>query len=94
MTVELTDADGTPVYARSGDREVRVKVSGPGTLAGLGSGDPQDPSSFESGRRKTFHGRAVAVVRAGLEAGPITVEIEADGLPPQVIRIDSVSPRG
>jgi len=93
VTVELADADGTPVYARSDDREVRVTVSGPGTLAGLGSGDPQDPSSFQSGRRKTFHGRALAVVRAGREAGPITVEIEADGLPKQVIRVDSVTPR-
>jgi beta-galactosidase len=93
VTVDLTDTDGTPVYARSDDREVRVKVSGPGTLAGLGSGDPQDASSFQSGRRKTFHGRAVAVVRAGSGAGPITVEVEAEGLPSQVIRIDSVSPR-
>jgi beta-galactosidase len=94
VTVELADADGTSVYARSDDREVRVKVSGPGTLAGLGSGDPQDASSFESGRRKSFHGRAVAVVRAGKKAGSITVEIEAEGLPTQVIEIDSVSPPG
>jgi beta-galactosidase len=92
VTVELADANGVPTYARSSDREVRVKVSGPGTLAGLGSGDPQDASSFQSGRRKTFHGRAVAIVRAGTEAGPITVEIEADGLPVQMVEIDAVSP--
>lgn len=91
VTVELADADGTPVYARSDDREVRVKVSGPGTLAGLGNGDPQDASSFESGRRKTFHGRVVAVVRAGEAAGPITVEIEAEGLPVRVVQVDAVS---
>lgn len=91
VTVELADADGTPIYARSGDRELRVTVSGPGTLAGLGSGNPQDPASFESGRRKTFHGRAVAAVRAGTEAGPIAVGVQAEGLPARTIRIDSVS---
>jgi beta-galactosidase len=91
VTVELADADGTPIYARSEDREVRVTVFGPGTLAGLGSGDPQDPASFESGRRKTFHGRAVAAVRAGTEAGPITIQVDAEGLPGRTIRIDSVS---
>lgn len=94
VMVELADADGTLVYSRSDDREVRVTVSGPGTLAGFGSGDPQDASSLQSGKRKTFHGRAVAVVRAGLEAGPVTVEIQADGLPAQTIRVDSVSAVG
>jgi beta-galactosidase len=91
VTVELADADGTPVYDRSEDREVRVTVSGPGTLAGLGSGDPQDPASFESGRRRTFHGRVVAAVRAGTAAGPITVEVQAEGMSAKTIRIDSVS---
>ena len=68
-TVELLDAAGTSVYALSGDRDVRVKVSGAGALAGIGNGDPVDASSFQSGKRKTFHGRVVAAVRAGTDAG-------------------------
>jgi len=91
VTVELVDANGTPVYAQDGDRNVRVTVSGPGALAGFGNGNPRDASSLQSGRRKTFHGRAVAVVRAGTEAGPIVVEIEAEGLPLRQYRIDAVS---
>jgi beta-galactosidase len=91
VTVELFDADGNPVYARSGDRNVRVKVTGAGTLAGLGNGNPFDASSFQSGTRKTFHGRAVAAVRAGTEAGPIVIEVEADGLFARRVQVDAVS---
>jgi beta-galactosidase len=91
VTVELADANGTPVYAQAGDRKVRVTVSGAGALAGFGNGNPQDASSLQSGVRKTFHGRAVAAIRAETEAGPIVVKVEADGLPPREVRIDAVS---
>jgi beta-galactosidase len=91
VTLELRDAAGTPIYAQGVDRNVRVRVTGSGTLAGIGNGNPIDVSSFQSGARRTFHGRAVAVVRAGTEAGPITVEIEADGLPVRRLRLDAAS---
>jgi beta-galactosidase len=91
VAVEFVDANGTPIYARGSDRNVRVTVLGAGTLAGIGNGDPQDASSFLSGARKTFHGRLVAAVRGGTEAGPIVVSVEADGLPPREVRIDAVS---
>jgi beta-galactosidase len=93
VTVELVDANGTPIYARADERNVRVSVSGAGTLAGVGNGDPQDAASFENGTRRTFHGRVVAAVRAGLEAGPVVVTVEADGLPKREVRIDAVSGR-
>ncbi|MDP9423590.1 MAG: DUF4982 domain-containing protein [Pseudomonadota bacterium] len=91
VTVELVDASGTRVYAQDGDRNVRVTVSGAGALAGFGNGNPRDASSLQSGQRKTFHGRAVAAVRAGIEAGPIVVAIEAEGLPARQIQINAVS---
>lgn len=91
VTVELVDALGTPVYSRRDERRVKVRVMGAGRLAGMGNGDPQDASSLQSGDRKTFHGRAVAVVQAGTRAGQITVEIEIDGLPSQRARLDATS---
>jgi beta-galactosidase len=91
VTVELVDVAGTPICAQHDDRNVRVAVSGAGALAGFGNGNPQDASSLQAGRRKTFHGSALAVVRAGTQAGPITVEIDIDGLPPRRVRIDAVS---
>jgi beta-galactosidase len=93
VTVELHDADGTPIYARTDDRQVRVRVTGAGTLAGIGNGNPVDVSSLQSGERKTFHGRVVAVVRAGTRAGPIVVDIDAEGLPSHQVRLNAVAPR-
>jgi len=91
VTVELVDADGTPIYSRRDERSVQIRVLGAGRLAGMGNGDPQDASSFQSGDRRTFHGRAVAVVRAGTGAGQIVVEVQVDGLPLQRVRLDAVS---
>lgn len=92
VTVELHDADGTPVYARNDDRQVRVRVTGAGMLAGIGNGNPIDVSSFQSGERKTFHGRVVAVIRAGTLAGPIVIDIDAEGLPSRQLRLNTVAP--
>jgi beta-galactosidase len=93
VAVELHDVDGTPIYARNDDRKVRVRVSGAATLAGIGNGNPIDVSSFQSGDRKTFHGRVVAVVRAGTQAGPIVIDIDAEGLPSRQIRLNAIAPR-
>lgn len=93
VTVELHDADGTPIYARTDDRRVSVRVTGAGTLAGIGNGNPMDVSSFQSGERKTFHGRVVAVVRAGTHAGSIIVDIDTEGLPSRQVRLHAAAPR-
>jgi beta-galactosidase len=91
LTAELVDANGTPTYSRDSDRTLKVSVTGAGTLAGIGNGNPLDPSSFQSGERTTFHGRVVAAIRAGTQAGPVVVEIGAQGLPLQRLRFDAVS---
>lgn len=91
VMVELADADGTPVYARTDDRRVTVRVTGAAVLAGIGNGDPRDASSFQSGTRATFHGRAVAAIRAGARPGPVWVEVAVDRLPVQRLQLDTVS---
>ncbi|WP_338761081.1 glycoside hydrolase family 2 TIM barrel-domain containing protein [Massilia sp. METH4] len=89
VTAELVDADGVPVYSRDGDRKFRVSVKGAGTLAGVGNGNPMDASSLQSGERSTFHGRLVAVVRAGVEAGPIEVEFAGEGMVTQQMWVNA-----
>ncbi|ETI60137.1 glycosyl hydrolase family 2 [Sphingobium sp. C100] len=91
VVVELVDSDGTPIYAQSDDRRVSVRVKGAATLAGIGNGDPRDASSFQSGTRSSFHGRVVAAIRAGTQAGPVLVEVMVDGLPVQQLRLDAIS---
>nr|WP_278254204.1 glycoside hydrolase family 2 TIM barrel-domain containing protein [Sphingobium sp. BYY-5] len=91
VAVQLADADGTPIYAQADDRRVTVRVTGAANLAGIGNGDPRDASSLQSGTRTSFHGRVVAVIRAGTQAGPVKVEVAVDGVPVQELRLDTVS---
>ena len=92
VTIALADDNGTPIYSQNGDRQVRVRVTGAGELAGMGNGKPDDVSSFQSGQWKTFHGRVVAVVRSAVQAGPIEVQVDVDGLPTQRVHLHAVSP--
>jgi beta-galactosidase len=91
VTIELVDTNGTPIYAQADDRRVTVRVTGAGSLAGIGNGDPRDAGSFQSGTRSSFHGRAVAAIRAGMRAGPVKVEVMVDGLPSQRLLLDAAS---
>jgi beta-galactosidase len=91
VTVELVDAAGTPVYDQRSDRVVTVRTLGAAALAGIGNGNPQDASSFQSGKRRSFHGRVVAALRASTRTGPAMVEVDVEGLPPQRLQLETVS---
>jgi beta-galactosidase len=92
VTIALVDDNGTPIYYQTDDRHVSVRVVGEGELAGMGNGKPDDVTSFQSKQWKTFHGRVVAVVRSTMQAGPIEVQVDADGLPTRRIFLNVVSP--
>ncbi|MFJ5306713.1 glycoside hydrolase family 2 TIM barrel-domain containing protein [Streptomyces sp. NPDC088350] len=61
VTLTLTDPDGTPHTAA--DRPVAVEVSGAGALSGFGSADPSTEERFDTTERRTYEGRALAVLR-------------------------------
>lgn len=77
IVVELADASGTVELAR--DTDVRVAVTGPGELAGLGSANFATPLPYDGQRTRTYYGRALAVVRTTGEGGDITVTVTAEG---------------
>jgi len=91
VTVELVDAAGTPVYDQRADRVVTVRAVGAATLAGIGNGNPQDASSFQSGTRKSFHGRVVAALRAGTKTGPVLIDVKVEGLPAKRLQLETVA---
>ncbi len=78
VTVEVLDAKGNLVP----DATVSVDfaLSGAGELAGVGSADPKDAASFRQPRRRTFHGRCVAVLRPLGTPGAMALRAEAAGL--------------
>jgi hypothetical protein len=61
------------------DTDVRVAVTGPGELAGLGSANFATPLPYDGQRTRTYYGRALAVVRTTGEGGDITVTVTAEG---------------
>lgn len=87
VKIELRDAAGRPVTGN--DREVSVTVTGPGVLAGFGSGNPCTPENYGTGRRTTWKGRALAVIRAGKEPGEIRLAVTAEGLPEAEVAVEA-----
>ena len=57
---------------------VEVSVSGPGVLAGLGSGRAQTEESFGASAYTTYDGRLLAVVRVD-GSGEVVVTVSAAG---------------
>ena len=75
LTIEITDDQG--IVKMLDDHSVSVTVEGAGTLQGFGSARPFTEESFTDCEHFTYYGRALAVLRAGLDAGAIHVTVSA-----------------
>jgi beta-galactosidase len=89
VTVEAVDAQGR--LQPNADREVQFTISGPGVIAAVGNGDGKDSDSYQSNRRKLFHGRAIVIVRTSRQAGPIRLAAATSGLSSGVVTIQATS---
>lgn len=67
---------------------VQVKVEGPVTLQGLGSAQVKTDESYLTDHHFTFRGRALAVLRAGTQAGKAKVTVTAMGTEPMIIELE------
>ncbi|ADV83435.1 beta-galactosidase GalA [Terriglobus saanensis] len=80
LKIEILDRQGRPVP--TADNKIVLKVSGEGTLIGVGNGDPNCQESDKEPRRSVFNGLAQAIVQSTMEPGNIRVEVvkeEMDG---------------
>ncbi|QLD11427.1 glycoside hydrolase family 2 TIM barrel-domain containing protein [Microbacterium oleivorans] len=84
IAVTLEDAAGVVVCGR--DVPVTVEVSGPGTLAGVGSGRTDSEESFAGPTVTTFDGRLLAIVKPR-GAGRVVVTASSPGLAPAVVDV-------
>ena len=50
---------------------VQLELSGPGTIAGVGNGNPQSFKPFQRSTLELFYGKAVIIIKAGSEPGHI-----------------------
>ena len=79
VTVELVDAQGRVVPAS--DTDLTFSVSGNGTLLAVGNADIKDNDPYFDSTHRTWHGRALAVVRSNGKKGKATLTVSAKGLP-------------
>jgi beta-galactosidase len=80
LRVEVLDKEGRAVP--TADNMIIFKVSGEGTLIGVGNGDPNCQESDKAPKRSLFNGLAQLIVQASKTPGTITVEAYTEDWPP------------
>jgi beta-galactosidase len=79
VRAEILDSKGN-IVPDADDIVVNFEVTGNGKVAGVGSGDPRDMSSFQQPRKKTYQGICLAIIRPETNPGKISIRATADGL--------------
>ena len=85
LLVEAIDKDG--LTHPLADNRIKIEVSGPGTIAGVGNGNPQSLNPFRSDELSLFYGKAMIILRSGNEEGEVEVKVTSEGLNPVTTRI-------
>ncbi len=85
ISVEIIDSHGEVVP--SANNLVHFTVTGAGTLAGVGNGNPSSHEPNFASYRRAFRGLCMVLVRAADHPGTITVSAQASRLPPAHITI-------
>jgi beta-galactosidase len=76
LKVEILDRQGRRVP--TANNKLAFKVSGAGTLIGVGNGDPNCHESDKESRRSVFNGLAQVILQSTVESGNIYVEAASE----------------
>ena len=71
ITVEAFDKEGNPCPLA--DNLVDITLSGPGSIAGVGNGNPQSMEPFQASQIRLFYGKAMLIIRSEQKKGEIGV---------------------
>lgn len=88
VEVEVVDQAGR--LCPMADVSVTYAISGPGSIAGVGSGDLATHESYQANPRSTYNGRALVVVRAALQTGKIVLTASSPELQPTTVTIEAI----
>ena len=89
VTVEVTDKDGK--LQPNAENLLQFKIDGPGIIAGIDNANMKDVDPYVGTSRKTWHGRALVVVRSTKSAGNIKLTVSSKGLNNAVENIITVN---
>jgi beta-galactosidase len=79
VRAEIIDSKGN-IVPDADDIVVNFEVTGIGKVAGVGSGNPRDMSSFQQPRKKAYQGICLAIIRPETTPGKIRVRATTEGL--------------
>ena len=79
VRAEIIDSEGN-IVPDADEIMVNFEVTGMGKVAGVGSGNPRDMSSFQQPKKKAYQGICLAIIRPETTPGKINVRATAEGL--------------
>jgi beta-galactosidase len=85
ITVVVLDANGRVVPTAG--NQVSFDISGPGSIAGVGNGDPSCHEPNQARYRSAFKGYCMVLAQAGRTTGTLRVTASADGLTPASVEL-------
>ncbi|MEV0398687.1 glycoside hydrolase family 2 TIM barrel-domain containing protein [Actinoallomurus sp. NPDC050550] len=86
VTADVVDARG--VVVPGAENAIHFAVTG-GSLAGLDNGRQESAENYKAPTRRAWAGKALAIVRAGDRAGPVTLTATSPGLRPASVTIQA-----
>ena len=87
VDVAVVDDQGRVVPVA--DNLVHFGLTGPGSIIGVGNGDPSSHEADKASERKVFCGLAQVIVQTSKKSGTIELTATADGLKPATVNISS-----
>jgi beta-galactosidase len=91
VAVEIVDAQGRVVPVA--DNLVQFSITGAGSIAGVGNGDPSSHEPDRASRRRAFNGRCMAIVQANDTPGQIVLRANSPGLKGTALSFSSMAVR-
>jgi beta-galactosidase len=73
------------------DNLVKFQIDGPGTIAGVGNGNPVSLESYQTDSRKAWQGRCLVIIRSDNKPGTIKLRASSEGFAAAEIIISSAS---
>jgi hypothetical protein len=85
VTIQLADQNGNMNLFEK--KNVSINIDGPAILQGFGSAAPSGEENYQAASCMTDDGKAMAVVRAGTEAGDVHITVQADDCDQKTVSI-------
>ncbi len=78
LLVETVDKNGN--LCPLADNEIAIDISGPGHIAGIGSGNPQSLEPFQTNKIKLFYGKAMIIFGSEFDKGVLKINVNSKSL--------------